>query len=93
MDDLHLVSHGVRSYKNASARWIKRRAKPIRATEHPVKYVWFAIFSGRTNPCWSRHDGDEIRRRRNVEIPDIVFDFLEMPNSLTGRGIEGEDAV
>ncbi len=38
-------------------------------------------------------DGDEIRRRGNVPIPDVVADFLEVPETLAGQRIEGDNAI
>src|SRR2546423_283718 len=38
-------------------------------------------------------DRDEIRRRGNVPVPDVVADFLKVPEPPAGERVERDDAV
>src|SRR5690606_1635046 len=38
-------------------------------------------------------DGEQLRRLWEIEVPEIVMNRLEVPEPLTGPGIEGENAV
>src|SRR5262249_36392701 len=38
-------------------------------------------------------NGPKIGRRRNIEIPDVMSDFLEVPKASAGPGVDGNEAV
>ena len=47
----------------------------------------------RRHAAATARDGDEIRRRREIPVPDVVLDALEMPHALAGARVEREHAV
>src|SRR6185312_17302865 len=62
------------------------------AVEHPQETLFARLRHGIDHLAVVAHS-DQFRGGRHVVIPDVVVDHLEMPQPLSGSGIEGEQTI